>query len=127
MPRSAQQLRRDALTIWRAGVDAVRSDGLVEQVVRVAGGRLEVGERSLDLDRIRRIVAVGAGKAGAGMAAGLERALGPDLMAEKQLTGWINVPDECVRTLSRIHLHDARPAGFNEPTAAGVTGALEIL
>jgi glycerate 2-kinase len=53
--------------------------------------------------------------------------LGEDLMRRKQLTGWVNVPADCVRPLSRIHLHPARPAGVNEPTEAGVRGAEEIL
>src|SRR6185295_7612869 len=70
---------------------------------------------------------VGAGKAGAGMAAALEQILGPRLMEAKQLTGWINVPADCVQTLERIHLHAARPAGRNEPTAEGVHGTGEIL
>ncbi len=53
----------------------------------------------LSLDSIRRIVVVGAGKAGAGMAEAVENVLGPQLMAEKQLTGWVNVPADCVRPL----------------------------
>ena len=37
MPRSTGQLRRDALQIWQAGVEAVRSDRLVRQALRVTG------------------------------------------------------------------------------------------
>jgi hydroxypyruvate reductase len=74
-----------------------------------------------------RIAVVGAGKAGAGMAAALEEALGPRLCANKEVSGWVNVPADCVRSLARIHLHAARPAGVNEPTAEGVAGAEEIL
>jgi len=70
---------------------------------------------------------VGAGKAGAGMAAAVEEVLGPRLAQEKQLAGWVNVPDNCVRPLERIYLEGARPAGVNEPTAAGAAGAAEIL
>jgi hydroxypyruvate reductase len=79
------------------------------------------------LDKIDRIVVVGAGKAGAGMAEGVESVFGSELMAEKQLTGWVNVPADCVRTLERIHLHAARPAGVNEPRPEGVEGAAAIL
>ena len=61
------------------------------------------------------------------MAAGLEEALGEPLMAQKELTGWLNVPADCARPLSRIHLNAARPAGVNEPTAAGVEGTARIL
>jgi glycerate 2-kinase len=125
--RNFERLRRDALQIWRAGVAAVDSQRLVCENVRVEGNQLHIGDDVLDLAGIRRIVAVGAGKAGAGMAAGLEAALGPKLLAEKQVTGWLNVPADCVRTLSKIHLHAARPAGLNEPTAEGVAGSERIL
>ena len=43
MPRSASQLRRDALQIWQAGVEAVRSDRLVRQALRVNGRTVEIG------------------------------------------------------------------------------------
>ena len=126
MPTPAQ-LRRDALQIWRAGVDAVLPQRLVPQCLRIERQSLVIGDDAIPLDSIRRIVVVGAGKAGAGMAEAIETALGPKLMAEKQLAGWVNVPTDCVRPLQRIHLHAARPAGVNEPTAEGVAGSMEIL
>ncbi|MBN2583122.1 MAG: glycerate-2-kinase family protein, partial [Planctomycetes bacterium] len=127
MPRSTEQLRRDALQIWQAGVDAVRSERLVRQSLCVDGGALLLGDDSLPLDAIRRIVVVGAGKAGAGMAAAVEEVLGPDLMEQKHLVGWVNVPADCVRQLARITLHAARPAGLNEPRPEGAAGCREIL
>ena len=132
--RNPSQLRDDALAIWHAAVAAVRSDRLVQDNVRVDGPWLHVADETLDLSAIRRIAVVGAGKAGAGMAAGLAAALGPRVMAEKQVVGWVNVPADCVPHTnptrergSAIHLHAARPAGVNEPTAEGVLGAEEIL
>jgi hydroxypyruvate reductase len=125
--RSAEQIRRDALRIWQAGLDAVRSEPLVREALRVEGRVLLVGDEAIRLDTVRRIVVVGAGKAGAGMAAAVEDVLGPRRMEEKHLAGWVNVPADCVRPLARIRLHAARPAGVNEPTAAGVAGAEEIL
>jgi glycerate 2-kinase len=127
MSRTADQLRADALSIWHAGVDAVRSDRLVQQQVRVTGDDLWIGEENTPLAEIRRIVVVGAGKAGAGMAQGLEAALGPRVLAEKQVTGWVNVPADCVRPLQCIHLHAARPPGINEPTPQAVAGTEQIL
>ncbi|MEX2175823.1 MAG: DUF4147 domain-containing protein, partial [Pirellulaceae bacterium] len=124
---NSSSLRSDALAIWQAGVDAVRSDLLVVENVRTRGDSLVVGDERLPLASIGRIVVIGAGKAGAGMAAGLEQALGPHVLAEKQVAGWVNVPADCVRTLLRIHLHAARPAGVNEPTPAGVFGTEQIL
>ncbi len=126
-PRSLEQLRLDAWGIWQAGLEAVRSERLVEQALRVEGEMLVVGSERIALRSIRRMVVVGAGKAGAGMAAAVEDIFGPKLMEEKDLVGWVNVPEDCVRPLRRIHLHGARPAGVNEPTQAGVRGAEEIL
>ena len=60
------------------------------------------------------------------MAAAVEGAFGADVV-ERQVSGWVNVPADCVRTLRKIVLHAARPAGVNEPTEAGVAGAQEIL
>ena len=145
-PFSAQ-LRRDALQIWRAGVEAVLPSRLVPQWLRVEGEHLVVGPERIPLNAIRRIVVVGAGKAGASMAEAVEAVFGLDLMEQKQLAGWVNVPSDCVRgydngsdkrdspifagakigTVPRIHLHAARPAGVNEPTPEGVAGSMEIL
>lgn len=119
-------LRQHAEAIWRAGVAAVDSAKLVRDVVQRDASSLQVCGEILELDQIDRIVVVGAGKAGAGMAAGLESALGPDLVRSKTI-GWINVPADCVRPLTAIHLHSARPAGVNEPTAEGVQGSERIL
>jgi glycerate 2-kinase len=131
MPRTAAQLRSDALAIWHAGLAAVRSDWLVTSNVRVDGDWLEFGDSAdslrLRLGSIGRIAVVGAGKAGAGMAAGLEAALGPQVLTEKRVSGWVNVPADCVRKLDAIHLHVARPAGVNEPTPEGAIGTEQIL
>ena len=120
-------MRSDALAIWQAGLEAVRSDFLVKQNVRVEQDRITIGTESIRRSTIGRLLVVGTGKAGAGMAAGLEAALGPDVMDQTQLSGWIHVPADCVRPLARIHLHAARPAGVNEPTQAGVDGAREMM
>ncbi len=125
------QLRRDAMAIWQYAVDAVGSERLVRENVHLVqhprGPTLEMAGQAVELAPLRRMVVVGAGKAGAGMAAGLEAALGPDVLHEKNVSGWVNVPADCVRKLARIHLHAARPAGVNEPTPEGAAGAAEIM
>jgi len=126
MERSAEKLRADALQIWQAAVAAVDSTRLVRQALRIEGDLLRVGDDEVDLRRVERVIVVGAGKAGAGMAAGVEEAFGPQLAVYKKLSGWLNVPADCVRPSSYIHLHAARPAGHNEPTADGVRGSQEI-
>ncbi len=128
MDRSASQLRADALRIWQAGLEAVRSEALIARSVRIEDQKLIIdGGLAFELGRVRRIAIVGAGKAGAGMAAGIEAAIGPELIDAKQLFGLVNVPADCVRPLRRIKLHAARPAGCNEPTPEGMAGAEEIL
>ena len=118
--------RRDAEAIWKAGVAAVDSSRLVRNAVRCRATTLDVCGESFDLTQLSRLIVVGAGKAGAGMALGLEAALGSRLLDTK-VTGWINVPADCVRPLQRIQLHAARPAGLNEPTAEGVFGSERIV
>jgi len=116
---------RDAEMIWRAGVAAVDSSHLVSTVVQRLGTNLRICGEDFELTSLRQLVVVGAGKASSGMARGLEEALGTDLVDEK-VTGWVNVPGDCVIPLRRIHLHEARP-GLNEPTEAGVVGSQRIL
>src|SRR5690606_27000542 len=104
---SQPSLRTDALAVWQAGVEAVRGERLVGEFVHVDGDWLCLGEEQFRLSSIGRIVVVGAGKAGAGMAAGLEAALGENVLREKRVAGWLNVPADCVRSLQSIHLHAA--------------------
>jgi len=115
----------EAVEIWRAGVAAVDSSLLVRQVIRLEDSTLHVGPVSFGLDSLKRIVVVGAGKACAGMAKGLEAALGEALVDQK-VVGWVNVPADCVLPLRRIQLHPGRPAGVNEPTEEGVVGSRQI-
>lgn len=119
-------LRDHAVAIWKAGVAAVDSMKLVERAVRRENDILYVADEAVPIRQLNRIVVVGAGKAGAGMSAGVEAALGDDLVDAK-VVGWVNVPADCVRSLRRIHLHAARPAGVNEPTQDGVFGCSKIL
>jgi glycerate 2-kinase len=113
------RLGDDALAVWQAGVDAVRPGPLVA----TAWAHLPPDVKD-DLAAAPRVFVVGAGKAGAGMAAALEEQFGP---SANRLTGLVNVPEGCERPLQRIRLHPARPEGSNHPTAAGVAGANEML
>ena len=112
-------VRADAEAVYAAAVAAVRPAPLV----RAAVARFPA-DWAAKLAAAPRVHAVGAGKAGAGMAAGLEAALAPHLA---KLGGLVNVPDGGTADLQRVRLHPARPAGSNLPTAAGVTGADAML
>jgi glycerate-2-kinase len=119
------RLSDDARAIWQAGVSAVDSGRLIRAHVRRDAETLTVAGNEFTISKLERIVVVGAGKAGAGMARALEEVLGPDLL--ERTSGWVNVPADCVAALDAIHLHTARPAGVNEPTEDGVAGARKIL
>ena len=127
MTNSWQKLRDDAHGIWLAGVAAVDSKHLVEQAVTLRDQTLLIQDQQFNLANTGRIAVIGAGKAGAGMAAGLETVLHGEGQFNGIIEGWLNVPADCTQPLRSIHLHPARPAGLNEPTEDGVTGSRQIL
>src|SRR5262245_59686923 len=100
-----RRLATDALAVWQAGVDAVRPGPLV-----AAAWADLPADVTADLAAAPRVLVIGAGKAGAGMAEAVE-AHRPDA------SGIVNVPEGTLRALKRIRLHPARPAGSNHPTA----------
>ena len=119
-------LRDDAIAIWSAGLAAVDSAKSVMQQVRILQDQLWIAGVRIPMPPDGRIEVVGAGKAGAGMASGIEAALSSTDFADR-VSGWVNVPADCLRPLRHIHLHAARPAGLNEPTQDAVQGTQEIL
>jgi hydroxypyruvate reductase/glycerate 2-kinase len=118
MPTDAP-LRDQALDIWQAALEAARPEPLIRAALTDPGR-----PAARALARAGRILVVGAGKAGATMAAAVEAAR-PDLL--DRMEGVVNVPAEAVRPLKRIRLWPARPAGTNQPTAEGVEGTRKIL
>jgi glycerate 2-kinase len=120
-------LREDALAIWQAGVQAVDSSRLVRNVIQHDQQRISIAGIEIPAAAGGSVVVVGAGKAGSGMATGLEEGLGDGWLDRLRLQGWVNVPADCVRPLKRIRLHAARPAGVNEPTSESLQGTAEII
>src|SRR5438132_2414159 len=119
MAGTSRRLREHAVASWHAALAAVRADDLVREAVADKPLGLADLVRSA-----RRILVVGAGKAGTAMSAVLEHALAEAL---PRIEGSVNVPDEAVRPLHAIRLQAARPAGRNQPTAEGVAGTQAIL
>lgn len=74
-------LRQHARAILDAALAAVDPGQALRSALRREGSQLQVGGQTLDLNRFDRIIAVGAGKAGAPMAAALEKVLGSRLQA----------------------------------------------
>jgi len=64
----------------------------------------------------RRIVVVGAGKAAAGMAKGMETLLSGPARDGTLVTGLVSVPEGSTRRLELIEVRATRPAGANLPT-----------
>jgi hydroxypyruvate reductase/glycerate 2-kinase len=114
---STATLRSDARAIWDAAVTAADAARCVLIALTTESARQAV-------QRARRFIVVGGGKAGALMAAGVEQILALRL---DDVTGIVNVPTGNKHWLRSIRLHVARPAGTNEPTAEGVDGARQML
>ncbi len=113
------QLRRRAAGILTAAVRAVEPAAAVKRFMSRRGHRLRVGSRRYDLRQIRRILVVGAGKAGAPMAAALEQVLGARITS-----GLVIVKYGYTAPLRRIRLLEA---GHPLPDAAGERGAAQML
>jgi hydroxypyruvate reductase len=71
--------RRPILSILEAALRAVDPVQAVQTVLQRTGNALTVGGRCYDLTRFRRIVVIGAGKAGAPMAQAVEAVLGEQI------------------------------------------------
>ncbi len=136
-------LTRDAIAIWLAGVNAVRSDTVVANQTHWDGRWLTIADQVFDLKNSDKLVIVGAGKASEGMLAGLLSALMSSQKKLPKITGWINVPqganssvrmyghtivEECAFPETHgVTVCQARPQGCNEPTPTAVYGTRQIL
>ncbi len=114
-------LREVAMELIWAALGAVNPARAVARHLRREGPTLFVGNRPYDLSRIDRVVVIGAGKAGAGMAAAVEAFLGDRIAA-----GWVNVRYgyESVQPPAHIPIH---PAGHPIPDDAGLEGTRRML
>lgn len=105
-PSSPRVLKRDAIAIFKAGLSAADPAAAVVQAL----SRIDA--------RYKRILVVGAGKAGATMARAAERALGSRIAG-----GLINVKDGHTTKLRRIELNEC---GHPIPDDRGIAGARRI-
>lgn len=113
-----ERVRRQLVAIYDAGLAAVDPMKAVGNHVQMSNRRLLVGGRAYDLDRVRRIFVIGAGKASASMAAALDALLG-----DRISSGWVNVKAGHGRPLKHVHVHEA---GHPLPDEAGMRGAKEM-
>ena len=110
-----QKLREDSRHIFAAGVAAVDPIAAVQRAVVRQGDTLHVHAVPVDLRRYAHVYVVGAGKAGATMARGLEEVLGERLTA-----GIVTVKYGHRAPVSRVTIYEA---AHPIPDAAGVRSA----
>lgn len=68
--------RETALACVEAGIEAARPERALREQVTLDGERLQVGERTYDLDAFEDVLVIGGGKAAVGVAAVLDDLLG---------------------------------------------------
>ncbi len=106
-------------SIFRAGLDAVDPREAVSRALRREGDEVVVAGRDLRLDDYERVFLIGAGKAGAPMAAAMEEILG-----DRLTDGRITVKYGHTVPLARVV---TREAGHPIPDEQGIAGAEEIV
>ena len=111
--------REAAAAIWRAALAAGDVAPLLHRHLRVAGCTLAAGDLRLDLDRVRRMLVLGAGKAGASMARAVE-----DLLGERVQGGFVVVKDGYRLPTARIEIAEA---GHPVPDARGLAASARLL
>ncbi len=113
------ELRKAAERIFDAAVRAVDPAEAIRRHMRREGSRLSIGPDSVDLDKVRQVVVVGLGKAGASMAGATEEILGDRISRGLVVTKYGHV-----QPTKTIRLHEA---GHPVPDDAGIAGAQAIL
>ncbi len=115
----------DAEAIFRAGLDRVDPLAMMGRVLSLSGDVLRVSTETecheYDLSRFRRIFVLGAGKASARMALGLERLLG-----ERIAGGVVAVKEGYLEKLSRVRLLEAAHPVPDARSAAAARAVLEL-
>lgn len=111
-------LRRQALRIFQAAVQAADPAQAVHRHVRLRGELLVAGHHRYRLGEYQNIYAVGAGKASGRMAAAVE-----DLLGRRISGGLINTRHGDPTRLKRI---ECNQSGHPVPDLAGETGAARI-
>ncbi len=104
--------------IARAGLRAVDPAGAVKRAVRLEGNELVVGGHHIALSGIKRIICVGAGKAGAPMAQAIE-----DILGERLEGGVVVVKDGHGGPTARVEILEA---AHPVPDERGVAAARRI-
>ncbi len=113
------RLRKDAETIYRRAIEAVNPITAINSHVKRQGQKLICDGKVFNLEHFRHIYLIGAGKAGAAMAATMEKLLG-----NQMTTGLVVVKYGHLYSVKRTKIIEA---GHPLPDQNGVDGATELV
>ena len=117
-PFDLSKMRKDAVDIFHAGLEAVDPVAAVRRCVSLDHDQLTIGDKTFDLSQVNDIFIVGAGKASGAMAAALE-----EILADRITGGLVVVKYGHAVALSHISLVEA---GHPLPDKNGQEGAERI-
>jgi glycerate 2-kinase len=101
-PEKILAMRKDAAEIFYKALHAVQPDDAIRRHCKYEDKTLFIGNRGYHLPRFKNVFVIGAGKAGAPMAAAIE-----DLVGERVTEGIVTVKYGHCSDLSRIKLMEA--------------------
>jgi glycerate 2-kinase len=116
---SIARARKDALTIFRAGVKAVDPVHAIKTRVKLDGTRLIAGEKAYDLPDFDQVSVIGVGKASAAMARAMEEILG-----ERMDSGLVITKYDHAVSLDKVRIIEA---GHPVPDEAGFRGTRNLV
>lgn len=119
MDKKLKKLRKDAETIFMAGVDAVEPMRAVHSHLTLEDGVLVAGGQSIPLEPDGKVFIVGAGKAGAPMAAAVE-----NILQNRVSQGTVVVKYGHTQPVQTVRLLEA---GHPVPDENGLTASREII
>jgi len=111
----------EIMAIINAALKAVDPAEAIRKVVKKEGNDLIVAGKAYNLEKYRRVIVIGGGKAGAPMAAAVEEILG-----ERIAKGWVNVKEGYILEPSPTRI-TINQAGHPTPNESGLEGARKIL
>ena len=111
--------RRHVRSIVDAALAAVDPEAAVREHLVLSDQILTAGDEQIDLRDVRRIVVVGAGKAGVPMARAVE-----SILAARRPSGHVVVPHGQASELTAVRIHEA---GHPVPDEAGVESGRAVL
>jgi hydroxypyruvate reductase len=117
--KDLDQMRKDALDIFLAGVGAVEPEAAVKRHCQREGNQLRIHKKVHDLTQFKNVYIIGAGKAGGPMARAME-----DILGERVTEGLVCVKYGHLAELSRVELIEA---AHPVPDDKGLAAAEAIL